>query len=153
MFLYPLDSIKLPAMKKLALIILVLLFAPAAEANTPQENAMLLAASTYYGTETSCPANTIEVLYATPPSGEFGEAPLGGCWSDRRQIELGPIATLSGADSECMMIAHEYGHLIGLDHSTDPNSPMYPTYTGHVIPQCWPFHVAPKHHRHHGTKR
>lgn len=33
----------------------------------------------------------------------------------------------------CGVLAHEYGHLWGLDHSTDPNSLMYPTIT--VVPR------------------
>lgn len=35
----------------------------------------------------------------------------------------------------CTLIVHEYGHLAGQEHSTDPNNVMFPTFT-YTYPPC-----------------
>src|SRR4051812_46141385 len=36
----------------------------------------------------------------------------------------------------CVLIVHEYGHVLGLGHSTDPYNIMYPVLWFEAVPQC-----------------
>jgi hypothetical protein len=37
----------------------------------------------------------------------------------------------------CMAVVHEYGHLLGLGHSLDPNNVMYPLMRRPLWPCVW----------------
>lgn len=115
-----------------------------AAANTPQDDAMLAVASAYWGAEATCPASSIEVVDGPlETGGEGGRAIVGGCLDPApHRIELSGTFT---AWTRCFLIVHEYGHLLGMQHSDDPASPMHATYAGARVPGCDAFAV---HHRH-----
>jgi hypothetical protein len=62
-----------------------------------------------------------------------------GCW-----IALNPDAypAPDGADpvawrtAMCSVVAHEWGHLLGVPHSSDPASLMYPLVPVGLLPRC-----------------
>ena len=62
-----------------------------------------------------------------------------GCW-----IALNPDAypAPGGADpvawrtAMCSVVAHEWGHLLGVPHSSDPASLMYPFVPVGLLPRC-----------------
>jgi hypothetical protein len=75
---------------------------------------------------------TIEVaLVASLPGGEWGR--VTGCW----RIEV--LEGLASCYTKAVMF-HEVGHLVGLGHSTDPSSLMYPTVSGIFCPPA----IAPE---------
>ena len=73
---------------------------------------------------------------ASLPRTEVAYADVGNCtirieravlslYSDRRETEI----------QVCSIIVHEYGHLAGQGHSTDPHNVMYP-YVEYSYPPC-----------------
>ena len=43
----------------------------------------------------------------------------------------------------CTIFMHEFGHLAGFDHSTDPGDVMFADYTGENAPECTKSSVSP----------
>ena len=87
-----------------------------------------------------CPKEGILVTEGVPsyPGGAWAEAEQPGCHIDLSaevyeglQLENDSPSLMFAA---CKTVAHEYGHLLGEGHSTDPNSVMYPqAYVGNPI--------------------
>lgn len=92
----------------------------------------LTLAEKWWGTACeSGPVSIQWVNWANPPTNHWGGAAhQDGCarqeWQDpaRWAIYLNPAAALSPRRL-CVVIFHEYGHLIGKQHSADPRSIMY----------------------------
>jgi hypothetical protein len=68
-----------------------------------------------------------------PFEGAWAEMPGCRIWLNRRQWPLPPN------ESQCNLIAHEWGHLLGLDHSPDPTNLMYGGEIPMVVPGCVQF--------------
>ncbi len=117
-------------MKRLAIITALLVLLPAtAQANTAEENQDLAVASAYF--QAPCP--DVQIRYTTFADGRGGQAQLGAC-------QTAPVIELSSAYSwsqevRCILIVHEYGHLLGMEHSADTASIMYPQPAS-VVPGC-----------------
>lgn len=92
----------------------------------PLEVALGLAAD-FFGTRATCPPEGIALQVFPGPERASGWAPIGGCaWGpSARWIRLN-TRYVFGWPRACTTIIHEYGHLLGLGHSTDPGSIMYP---------------------------
>ena len=85
----------------------------------------------------SAPAgcSTEALSYAQLPGGVLGEATIPD------PAESGPcLMTIKPGlprRLRCMTVVHEYGHWLGLPHSKDKRSPMFPIIDrGAVVPEC-----------------
>lgn len=86
-------------------------------------------AAAFWGQTPSCGTPSIAAAGLTVPT--VGLADLGDC-----SILVDPARfTFSGA--ACTVVVHEYGHLIGKVHSSDPNDVMYPVLRKAVEPCVW----------------
>jgi hypothetical protein len=90
---------------------------------------LLLIAAAFWGQTPACGQPTISRAELPPPV--VGLADLSGC-----AILIDP-SRLRGAGMVCMAVLHEYGHELGLGHSTDPNNVMYPVIHAPVWPCAW----------------
>jgi hypothetical protein len=94
-------------------------------------NTALAAAPGYFGRDTGCQAVTamITSISNSALAGNFRDA-FGGCYV---WLNLKQSRTLTGSEI-CKTALHEYGHLTGLSHSTDPSDVMYAPFQPDPIP-------------------
>jgi hypothetical protein len=88
--------------------------------------ALLVLAAAFWGQAPPCQP-TITRADLPPPI--VGFANLADC-----SITVDPPPF---AGAECMVVLHEYGHLLGLSHSEDPNDVMYPVIRTPIWPCKW----------------
>lgn len=117
-------------MKRLILIFLLVICAQAQATtlNTDEDRlAWFLPVARAQWTDSPCVGVENVVLHddAEVPTGKVGAA-FGNCRA----------GIVSGLDDYtfCAVLVHEMGHLDGQDHSTDPESIMYPTVPGDYMP-------------------
>lgn len=78
---------------------------------------------------------TQALSYAQLPGRVFGEATI----PDVAQSGPCEMSVRPGLSRRlrCMTVVHEYGHWLGLHHSKDTRSPMFPVVDrGPVVPEC-----------------
>jgi hypothetical protein len=90
---------------------------------------LLLLAAAFWGQTPACGQPSIKP--AALPAPVVGRADFADC-----SIVVDP-SRLTYAGSACMTVVHEYGHELGLGHSTDPNDVMYPVMGKPVWPCKW----------------
>jgi Matrixin len=93
------------------------------------------AAAAYWQQNAPARCSTQVAGYGKLPSPVLGRATIpdplesGPC---EMTIELGLSRRL-----RCMTVVHEYGHWLGLEHSTNRRSPMYSVIdSGAIVPEC-----------------
>jgi hypothetical protein len=87
---------------------------------------LLIIAAAFWGQTPACGQPTITQAELGPSVA--GLADLSTC-----SITLANELPL-GAGWQCMVAVHEYGHLLGMPHSSDPTNVMYPV----IRPPMWP---------------
>lgn len=90
--------------------------------------ALLVLAAAFWGQAPPCQPT---LAHAELPPPAVGLANLADC-----SITVDPTR-LTFAGGECMVVLHEYGHLLGLGHSEDPNDVMYPVIRAPIWPCKW----------------
>lgn len=107
------------------LLIAAAVFASPAEGHAHRSPPLSVAA-TYWHAEQVCPASSVTVVWAPlAAAGELGAAQLGGCATGERTIWLDRSLRKTVYRWRCTIIVHEYGHLMGFDHTDDPASVMH----------------------------
>jgi hypothetical protein len=102
-------------------------------------------AAAYWGATPHCTGPNGELIEpyaiwgynANPFEGGWAEMPGCRMWLNSRQWPAPPN------ESQCNLIAHEWGHLLGHDHSPDPGDLMYGGEVPLVVPGCSVFVDAP----------
>jgi hypothetical protein len=71
-----------------------------------------------------------------PAVGAWAEVPGCRIWLDRTHWPAAP------SEAHCNLIAHEWGHLLGQQHSPDQNSLMWGGWINNVAPGCVAFRAT-----------
>jgi hypothetical protein len=128
-------------MKRLLLLGIALFFLGTASAQArpfgPVEEADYAYAQAFWDVQS--PPLCGEVVKTVEPTalGTPGDATMPTTFTPTcvMQISEEPVES-NGPGIVCIAIIHEYGHLLGLAHSPDPGSVMYPEPATSLVPYC-----------------
>lgn len=116
-------------MKVVATLVTTLALAAPAQAHVPgQSLAQRVAAQTF---TPLCGPVTIEAQPLVNGVLALAEADTTTC-----TVRFGPSVARANPETVCVEMTHEYGHLSGLGHSTDPNNIMYPDEQNRLYQPC-----------------
>jgi len=136
-------------LRRLTLIALLYLLATPAAADAspdpgrdPLVQSWLAVARAHWGASPACLGGVDAVVGDWGPGGDaWAYAAAGGCWIVLRPTAYPAPATIDPnwwRTAMCSTIAHEWGHLLGHGHSTDPSSLMYPYVPLGAVAGCAP---------------
>ncbi len=128
-------------MRTLALILLILALPATAVADqdvsgTPEVARLTGVAERYWHAAPACASYAV-LVGPLVLQGVAGEATIPGCWMRFDPTSWAEPGALGEFD-RCTVFVHEWGHSLGYEHTTDPNSVMDPAtiYTTGAPPEC-----------------
>jgi hypothetical protein len=128
-------------MKRLLLLGMALFLLGTASAQArpfgPVEEADYAYAQAFWGVQSPPLCGEVVKTVEPPATGTTADATMPTSLTSRcvMQVSEEPVES-NGPGIVCIAIIHEFGHLLGLGHSADPGSVMYPEPATSLVPYC-----------------